>query len=626
MKTSVISIIAFIAFVTIWGAAFAQTFEIVAQENDPAPGTGTDFSQLDREPTINDRGEIAFVGDINVSDRNLWVVQGDGTNLLVAEGMAAPGTGGTFGEPSSAEDWIQYGDGGHIGFFNRIQDVPSTNSESLWFGCPTNLQLIAREGDPAAGASGDIHGNGNFDDIAINERGQIAFHHEAPEGNDGIWAGEMTNIQLIIRVGDPAPGLGGDLTFIDDAPALSPGGEVFFRGRTSAGFTDALWIATSTGMSLVALEGNGAPDLPGVSYRDFEVFDYYEGESVFYQANLTGPGIGATNDFAWFYGDPASPKLFVQEGTSVPDAGAGATLSILAQTEWMANRQGNQAFRIMLKNEGGIGNTNDAVFYWAPHANGAPTNWLKIFQEGDTAPETGGARFQTFGDFTLNELGQVAFRTDLQGPEIGITNDEAIFLWDPGNESLSLVAREGDPIILNGNTQTIHSVDMRNNDGTAGPPSGRSGALNAFGQCVFWMTGDGFEDIVVKAQLSASYDTWVASQHIPLATRGAGDDANGDGIPNLIDYYLGTSVHELNSNFPTLVRHESTNLMFSYSSPVYVTGVTEQIEISTNLATAAWVPGPALSITGTTLTLNQFSATLPADTDVLFVRLLLSLD
>ena len=62
---------------------------------------------------------------------------------------------------------------------------------------------------------------------------------------------------------------------------------------------------------------------------------------------------------------------------------------------------------------------------------------------GGAAPGLAGVRYQGFGQPVMNEVGEVAFRTALEGDGVTQANRGAIFAGSPG--SLRIVAREGDP-------------------------------------------------------------------------------------------------------------------------------------------------------------------------------------
>ena len=74
------------------------------------------------------------------------------------------------------------------------------------------VTLVAREGDPAPGA-GDGVVFENLFAPSINNANEVLFAAVlsgtgvASDNKDGIWTGPPGNLQLLARDGDPAPGL-----------------------------------------------------------------------------------------------------------------------------------------------------------------------------------------------------------------------------------------------------------------------------------------------------------------------------------------------------------------------------------------------------------------------------------
>ncbi len=102
------------------------------------------------------------------------------------------------------------------------------------------------------------------------------------------------------------------------------------------------------------------------------------------------------------------------------------------------NGQGQVAFTASVAGQG-IGIDNDQGL-WVSSRDGS---LMKILHEGDQVPGTdfslGG-----FSYIRLNDSGEIAFQTLIQGPAVDLTNDLSVWT-NAGGSGLELVAREGDP-------------------------------------------------------------------------------------------------------------------------------------------------------------------------------------
>jgi hypothetical protein len=126
------------------------------------------------------------------------------------------------------------------------------------------------------------------------------------------------------------------------------------------------------------------------------------------------------------------------EDQSVPAVGSGISLA------WVftgpIDDAGRVTFRAGLEGAG-VDEFNDRSILRSDGAGGLDL----VLREGDPAPGTGGAEFDSFGSSGQPAgLEHIVFSTTVRGASVGSDNDQGIWLWEePG--TLSLVALDGDP-------------------------------------------------------------------------------------------------------------------------------------------------------------------------------------
>jgi hypothetical protein len=199
----------------------------------PAPTTdaGTRFT-LPLYPSINAAGQVAFLSYINTDpplpgpdyDRttSLWVATpaADGTSwsqgLIARGGDIAPGTGGRRFMPLNLDIDSYYppalSPAGEVAFTASFGEAGAMES-GLFAGAPGNVRLVARQGQhaPNAPTGIDVAGLSDFDDFAINARGQVALlDRDAGEDGSVLYAADANGgLEFLAATGQPftlAPG------------------------------------------------------------------------------------------------------------------------------------------------------------------------------------------------------------------------------------------------------------------------------------------------------------------------------------------------------------------------------------------------------------------------------------
>ena len=196
-------------------------------------------------------------------------------------------------------------------------------------------------------------------------------------------------------------------------------------------------LADTITFRIVALTGDPAPGTPpDVDFSLFlgdPVIDG-AGHSAFV-ARLTGPDVGASNDDGLWSEGSGSLALLAREGNQAPGQPAGVLLATCHGETLcvpVMNDVGDTAFPISLSDG------SDSI--WV-HRSGSLN---LVAQTGTQAPGlAAGVSFLVLINPVLNDAGQMAFSSYLEGPGVDATNHYAV--WSEGLGPVALVARLGDP-------------------------------------------------------------------------------------------------------------------------------------------------------------------------------------
>jgi hypothetical protein len=298
-----------------WFTGTPGAIEILQRKGDTVPLTsppGGDavISALGFISQINGSGQVLHESTLLQSpsttppttaanDKALFVYSpGFGDSLRVREGDVAPGTtNATFGRPSAS-----WSPSVGVNAFNALAQfvlnadlvggdaVVDVNDKGTWISGlgGAGLDLVIRRGDPAPGVPGALWNWAHSSHTTLNVHGQIATQGALIQGgavddtNDtGIWistpydfgTGTPGTLQLIVREGDPVPGMPG-LVF-DNMTGWSPfwlnnKGQLLFRGAVldplgGSPATDALWTYDPVdGLRLAIMDGELFEISPGV--------------------------------------------------------------------------------------------------------------------------------------------------------------------------------------------------------------------------------------------------------------------------------------------------------------------------------------------------------------------------
>lgn len=434
---------------------------------------------------------------------------------VLLEGQAAPGLPGTV---AGQLEFLTINDSGRVAvnglLLNGTGGVTAANDGVGWTGTPGALSVIAREGAAAPGLAGIT-----FETIPswrdITDTGHVAFRADlagagvTAANNSSAWLQPPAGAsQLAAREGGAAPGLTG-VTFSAGFFSVLSAGDVVGLNSALAGTgvttanDSSIWVGPPGALQLIAREGSQVPGLPvGSLYGQFNSIEgINKAGHVIFETSMTGPNITVDNERAIFVGGPNNNvAVAAREGDPAPGLPAGVVFDA-SHLVLGVNDVGQVAFRADLRGTG-VDNTNDSAFYV-----GVPGALGLVTRRGSQAPGVpAGGVFQmtgtTLGPF--NNIGQIAFTTNLRHGSGGVHagNDFGHWVGGPGN--LRLMLREGDPFaaipgtVLNGvGTFALNDVGQEafSSSLVVGP-----GGVTASDDDVLWLgdaTGDGI--VVARA-------------------------------------------------------------------------------------------------------------------------------
>ncbi|MBI3910763.1 MAG: hypothetical protein HY320_07500 [Armatimonadetes bacterium] len=184
----------------------AATGEIlsIAHQGQPAPGGG--IYRFAFGPVVNNRGQVAFVGDLTPSpgfgeDLGVFLFSGGVTVPVARPGDPMPG-GGNLLRASFFASTYHLNNAGEVSFSGRLQD----GSDGLYVGSHGSPKLVARTGTVIPGVGTivallppDLVGTFPYTYIggASNERGQIVFTAAVDDGSG--------TLQGLLLTATPAP-------------------------------------------------------------------------------------------------------------------------------------------------------------------------------------------------------------------------------------------------------------------------------------------------------------------------------------------------------------------------------------------------------------------------------------
>ena len=497
-------------------------YRVMARNGDPVPEiAGATYSSF-TAPVLNRNAEIFFGakiagGGATASNDFVLVAGRTGAWTRVAresDAVAGLSPGVHLAPGLVPFENLRFNDAGHLAFVARLAGagVTASNDTCYVWGRPGDVRVIAREGDPVPGATeGET-----FDDLAqldglnllLGAADDVAFvaQWRGPTAvgiNAGLWLGPATNLTLVLRDGRPAPDFpGATMKNLQFATArLNPAGLIAIAGQTTAFPLDtAVWAGRTNGLRAIWREGDVVPGT-NLVFRGFSAVTVNVNTQYCLAAALDA---ASSNDSAILAGSATNLQVVAREGSHAPGLPADVVFKDLALVEPLFGARGDVAFTATIDGPG-IGTTNGTAI-WA----GLPGALRVVSRRGDSVPdEPTGVVYSTsfaatFSLAGLNDNGALAFMTQVEGPGIGLANDQGLWGGTPGFETL-LLQREDAIDLGDAQLHQVHMMDMVDIGGqlqNGGGQDGRARGLNDVDQEALALTfkaGQGSAIVLVES-------------------------------------------------------------------------------------------------------------------------------
>jgi hypothetical protein len=166
----------------------------IAHQGDPAPGGGV--FRLAFGPIVNNRGQVAFIGDLTpfpdfAQNLGVFLYTGGETRALALPGDAMPG-GGHLATASNSTLDLHLNDVGEVafsGFLNTSNNGSGIPDSGVYVGTVDSLRLVARSGTVIPGVGTILQVGASFatpptpsSGAANNARGQVFFNATLTDG------------------------------------------------------------------------------------------------------------------------------------------------------------------------------------------------------------------------------------------------------------------------------------------------------------------------------------------------------------------------------------------------------------------------------------------------------------
>lgn len=347
--------------------------------------------------------------------RGLWVDQAGSLWEAMQSGDVAPGAqAGEFFVGSSLNRILTKENEVFFQDYITSEGVFPPTGLGVWQGDGQTLSPVAISGQPTpvpelgADATRDFRGIGDFDASGnVLLPSKLEGTGISDTNDDSVWWGRPDDLAMVAREGDQATGLPDGVQYASFKAFSSPYRDtgVHFSATLSGNGVDesndeAVWSVDDSGLTLIMRKGDQAPMMPaGVRFASLGAYRLSEGsDQVVFLISLSGPGIDDTNRLAVFAGLPESLRLVGQQGQQAPGTSDGAAFGSAAFGFLQQNQSGQVAFTSQLVG-GGI---HDGV--WAEDGSGV----LRLIARAGDQLEVMPGDFRTIRD-VLTSPGNNAF-------------------------------------------------------------------------------------------------------------------------------------------------------------------------------------------------------------------------
>jgi hypothetical protein len=247
---------------------------VLALKGDPAPETPFNYQSLGGA-FINNAGQVAFTSytydghDQSYHDYGIFTgVPGD-VRAVTYQGQTAQGTGGL---PFASFESLHITPSGRAAFEGKL---PQAHDQlgGLWLGTPGDLQVVATPGGAAPGFPGHTfnEADGPF---GFNHSGEFAFRAFLGGGGMAVYKQTASaGLKLLLKSGDPAPDVPGDIWIHFRFPKINDHGQLAVEAHTLKNVANpdgvGIWGGSEGNLHLLVASGAHAPGTPNdVTFRE----------------------------------------------------------------------------------------------------------------------------------------------------------------------------------------------------------------------------------------------------------------------------------------------------------------------------------------------------------------------
>lgn len=370
-----------------WAANADAPHQLVVRGAMPAPGTpaGIIFGTFSA-PFIDELGHAAFssvivgAGVTSLDDTGLWSWIGGSLRLAAREGAPAFGlSDGTlyadFRDPMICGAPVPV----HLSFASLLRGAPVNGTNNFAAGVlslmpdgTSTVQLDVRLGQEAPGATDGrllsikrIAGPGGHSAYACTLYGQSI----TAANNHGIWSNRGSDVALVVRAGDLAPGMPEGAVFTSlftpiETPVVNRSGATCFYGLAEGSGLNwtndtGIWSDRTGVLEPVFIAGAQAPGYPegaifGPVQGDLTPMIVADSGSITISAQLRGSGVNAgVDNRAVFRNDGGNVTIIAAAGTTVEGLPTGVVLSPSSIAPiFRGNGAGDMFFPALVSGEG----------------------------------------------------------------------------------------------------------------------------------------------------------------------------------------------------------------------------------------------------------------------------------
>jgi hypothetical protein len=198
-------------------------------------------------------------------------------------------------------------------------------------------------------------------------------------------------------------------------------GDLVFAAEVGATSTFGFWSKKAGGpVNLIIRDGDPAPGLPGLTVPSYGVASIGGADSILLGGKLQGSLVTTDNDDAVFYMAHGQMALLAREGQQAFGLPAGVVFGdpsptvapIGAFLAGKTNIKGDVLFRAQLRGTGVVDGVNDAGFW----EGNAATGFHLVARRGTSIGATPGGTLNVIEDTALNDLGQIAYLARFHSP------------------------------------------------------------------------------------------------------------------------------------------------------------------------------------------------------------------